>query len=688
MSMLLGIDTGGTYTDAVLLDEGQGVLAAAKALTTKHDLSVGIHEALQAVLPSRPAEIGMVSLSTTLATNAVVEGQGSPVCLLLPGYEADTLRGIEIDRIVPRERIVFLRGGHTVTGEELAPLDIEAARAAVLRFAPLVSAFAVSGFFGVRNATHELRVRQLVRDLTGLPVTCGHELTTHLHAPRRALTVAMNARLIPLLAELIQTVRGMLRTQGIHAPLMVVRGDGSLMDAEMALERPVETILSGPAASVVGSCFLTEADDAFVIDMGGTTTDIAAVRRGRPVVNEKGVRVGDWHIMVEAVDVRTTGLGGDSEVFFDRDGALTVGPRRVIPLSLLADHDRSVLEVLRAQAVLPPDGGTLSCGGDPGRFVLRQRAPGGGPRTLTPGQQEVWDLIGAGPAALSELFARVKTPARYRRCLDELLAQGLVAMSAFTPTDAVHVLGLYRPWCAEAAELGAALRAGQLGETPEGFSRRVVRQVELQAGRAIIASVLAEEGLEAADRRGGPAQRMIDRALGADAGGLFALALSLQRPLVAIGAPVSTYLPSVAARIGAALRVPGHAAVANAIGTVAGGVAQTVRILVRPADKDRAYQVYLPSGTRTFDRPEEAVACAQGEAEAMARDLALRAGAGAPKVKVERKDFMTRGADGGMEEIYLETEVIARAAGRPRTAVAEGPPDRQGDVTPAKEAMP
>ena len=662
MSILLGIDTGGTYTDAVLLDDERGILATAKALTTKHELSVGIREAIEAVLPTPPVEISMVSLSTTLATNAVVEGQGSPVCSLLIGYDPETLDDVGIDRIVTRDNIVFLRGGHTGTGEELEPLDMEGAEEAILRLAPRVSAFAISGFFGVRNPTHELRVRQLARDLTGMPVTCGHELTTHLNAPRRALTVAMNARLIPLLSDLVQTVRSMLRSKGIQAPLMVVKGDGSLMEADMALERPVETILSGSAASVVGACFLTDATDSFVIDMGGTTTDIAAMQEGQPVLNEKGVRVGSWDIMVEAIDVRTTGLGGDSETVLDGAGGIAVGPRRVIPLSLLAEQNPETLEVLRRQMDSPADT-------DQARFVRRQKDATGEILSFTPGQQEVWDLIGEDSVALVDLLARVKIPALYRRYLYELMEQGLVVMSGFTPTDAIHVLGRYRCWSTEAAELGAALWARLFGETPKGFSERVVLQVEIQAGRAIMDCALAEEGFETADRRDGLERMMIDRALGANGGGSFSLSLSLERPVVAIGAPVSTYMPAVSSRVNAELRVPEHAAVANAIGTVAGGVAQTVRLLIRPVEIDRAYRIHLPSGTSQFDDLEEAVACAQEVAEEAARDLALRAGADQPRVKVERIDRVARG--GGVEEIYMETEVVARAVGRPRMSGEE-----------------
>jgi hypothetical protein len=137
---------------------------------------------------------------------------------------------------------------------------------------------------------------------------------------------------------------------------------------------------------------------------------------------------------------------------------------------------------------------------------------------------------------------------------------------------------------------------------------------------------------------------------------------------VAIGAPVSTYLPPVTSRIGAELYIPEHAAVASAVGTVAGGVAQTVRILIRPVDIDRAYQVYLPSGTRDFEGLEEAVACATEEAEGLARNLALRAGAPVPQVSIERYDRIVRGGAGRTEKLYLETEVVAKAVGRPVTS--------------------
>ena len=207
MGLLLGIDTGGTYTDAVLLDPQGGVRAVSKALTTRHDLALGIDRALDSVLDDSAREVVLVGLSTTLATNALVESQGSPICLLLLGYQDSALERASLRQALGDDPVCFIAGGHDAHGRELAPLDQSAVREAIARYAPLVGAFAVSGQFGVRNPEHELAVMNLVRELSGLPVSCGHHLSFALHAPRRALTAALNARLIPLIADLMEAVR-------------------------------------------------------------------------------------------------------------------------------------------------------------------------------------------------------------------------------------------------------------------------------------------------------------------------------------------------------------------------------------------------------------------------------------------------------------------------------------------------
>ena len=313
----LGLDTGGTFTDAVVLADGHRVIASAKALTTPWNLAIGIGEAIRAVLDLLPAgsshqDVSLVSVSTTLATNAVVEGRFSPVCTLLIGFDDAMVERSGLQRSGSGGLVVRVQGGHTATGDESAPLDEGAVRRAVVENEARVEAFAVAANFSVRNPAHELRARKLMRTLSPKPVTCAHELSSKLDAPRRALTAALNARLTPQIRHLIEALSRVLLLESIDAPLMIVKGDGSLMKAEIALEYPVETILSGPAASVVGAGFLTGLSDFMVSDMGGTTTDVAVVSAGRPIISGEGALVGTWRTMVEAVDVRTTGLGGDS----------------------------------------------------------------------------------------------------------------------------------------------------------------------------------------------------------------------------------------------------------------------------------------------------------------------------------------------------------------------------------------
>ncbi|MFZ9135615.1 MAG: hydantoinase/oxoprolinase N-terminal domain-containing protein, partial [Candidatus Puniceispirillaceae bacterium] len=270
MSLVIGLDTGGTYTDAALLDVDRGVvLATGKALTTRDDLSVGLGGAIAKVLAAydgAPADIGMVSLSTTLATNAVVEGVGGRVGLFLIGFDEMALERADLARALGQDPVHFITGGHRPDGGIQAPLDIAALEAAAQRLKSEVSAFAVAGHFATRNPLHETEARDMLRDITGLPITCSHELSSSLGGPRRALTAVLNARLINLLERLIAATQSIMDAAGLACPLMVVKGDGSLLQADFARSRPVETVLSGPAASLSGAAFLAGAKTALIAD--------------------------------------------------------------------------------------------------------------------------------------------------------------------------------------------------------------------------------------------------------------------------------------------------------------------------------------------------------------------------------------------------------------------------------------
>ncbi len=393
MKYFLGIDTGGTFTDAVLLDDTRQVIAAAKSLTTRFDLALGIGAALDKLPQDALNDVVLVSLSTTLTTNSVVEGKGSPVCILLAGYDATQIKSSGLIDLLGSEAIVSLPGGHNAGGEAVCALDEDATRAAIVRNAPRVSAFAISATFAVRNPAHEIQMREWVKALCDKPVTCGHELASSLGAPRRAMTVALNARMISHVKALIDSVTRTLQNRRIAAPLMIVKGDGTLINAQSALARPVGTVLSGPAASVIGACALSGNRHAIVADMGGTTTDIAVVRNGQPELSVDGALIGDWRPMVEAVKVYSIGLGGDSEVRFLGGKGLAIGPRRVVPLSLLAHEHPHILTVLEHQQSESPHASQI-------RFAIRLQSDEALVNRLADDELRAWHRLEKGPVDL------------------------------------------------------------------------------------------------------------------------------------------------------------------------------------------------------------------------------------------------------------------------------------------------
>ena len=662
----LGLDTGGTFTDAVLLDAKQQVVATAKALTTHWNLAIGIGGAIRNVLAALPQgakreDVSLVSVSTTLATNAVVENRFSPICTLLIGFD-DAM----VERSgLAKERggmIVRITGGHDATGDQSHPLDEAAIDEAVRQYGAKVEAFAIASHFSVRNPSHELRARERVRTLCNKSVTCAHELSSKLDAPRRALTAALNARLTPQIRHLVEALTEVLAAEAVAAPLMIVKGDGSLMKASLALEYPVETVLSGPAASVVGAGFLTGLKDFVVSDMGGTTTDVAVVRGGRPVISPDGALIGGWRTMVEAVDVRTTGLGGDSEVSFSRDSRLLVGPRKAMPLSLLAHQVPTVLAELRllAQQETLPD--------FPAHFAFRN--PGREAPTHIEGlDRRVWDALKTHPVKASTLVNSVAG----LHALQRLADAGLATIAAFTPSDAMHILGRQSGWDAEAARLGAQIltveerntRAARTAVTVEALCERVYEHVVQASGRIILDTALAQDpAIEAKNGRFGTLgdQLMHDVVAGTPFSSLLNARIELACPLVAIGAPVGAYYDLVAKRLATPLSIPEHAAVCNAVGAVAGVVSQTVDIVInQPTFK--LFRVHDPKGSRDFNDADQAIAYARDIAHALALDAALRAGASDPHVTLSQSE--RRAQTAAAPDYLAEAIVRATATGRP-----------------------
>ncbi|MFD2738325.1 hydantoinase/oxoprolinase N-terminal domain-containing protein [Sulfitobacter aestuarii] len=667
MALLLGVDTGGTYTDAVLIRDEIEVLASAKALTTRHDLAIGVGNAVRAVLEEAkvaPREVALASLSTTLATNALVEGQGERVGLIYIGFRERDLEIHGLAEALNGDPVVLLSGGHDHAGNEVATLDEPRLIAFLEANRGNVSGFAVASQFATRNPAHELRAAALVAEVTGRPVSASHHLSAKLNGPKRALTAVLNARLIGMIDRLIGRTEDILTELGIEAPLMVVRGDGALISALQARERPIETILSGPAASIVGARWLTGADLALVSDIGGTTTDIALLRAGRPKIDPAGARVGPYRTMVEAVAMRTTGLGGDSEVHFISEGlqgGVTLGPRRLLPVALIA---MEAPEVVHSALDAQLRGSTP--GEHDGRFVRAipgQVAEGAGPR-----EKALLDRIGDTLRPLGHVLQnRVELSAMRR-----LVERGLVQIAGVTPSDASHVLGRVGTWDVEAARKALLLfgrkRTGagtRLTAEAESTAHMIIDQLTEQTTLALLETAFAEEGEIFGQSPEAMARHVLLRAALAGHRGLLRLDAGLNLPVVGLGASASSYYPAVGQRLDSEMVLPKHGGVANAIGAVVGRVTMRQSGVVTSPSEGK-YRVHLETGPQDFTDQESALT--QLEQELRSRAVAQAQAAGAVDIQVTlERDVQVAGIES--RQVFVEATLTVEAAGRPRVAL-------------------
>jgi N-methylhydantoinase A/oxoprolinase/acetone carboxylase beta subunit len=667
MAVLLGVDTGGTYTDAVLIRDEDTVIASAKALTTRHDLAIGVGGAVRAVLAAAgisPDEISMASLSTTLATNALVEGQGGRVALIYIGFNARDLGTQGLAEALKGDPYLVCTGGHDHAGGQAQPLDEAAIVAFLETHGADVSGFAVASQFATRNPAHELRAAALVAEHTGRPVSASHQLSAKLNGPKRAMTAVLNARLIGMIDRLIGRAEDTLIEMGITAPLMVVRGDGALISSGQARERPIETILSGPAASIVGARWMTGTDLALVSDIGGTTTDVAVLRDGRPAIDPAGARVGQYRTMVEAVAMRTTGLGGDSEVHFVTEGlvgGVTLGPRRLLPISLVAVDAPDVVHRaldLQLRSSLP--------GEHDARFV--RAVPGLAAHGLGPRETALLARIGEDTHPVGSILqSRLEIGA-----LRRLVEQGLVQIAGVTPSDASHVLGRVNVWDAPAArkalELFGRRRTGAgevLSRDPEKMAQIIIDQLTEQTVLALLETAFAEENPGFPGTPEDLSRHVLMQRGLTNHRGLMRIDAGLNVPVIGLGASAASYYPAVGHRIGAQMILPEHAGVANAIGAVVGRVTMRESGTVTSPSEGK-YRVHLVEGPEDFGDQDTALTRLEETLRRAAHAQAVSAGAADIQIRVNR-DIRTAGVES--RTVFIEATVTVEATGRPRVAV-------------------
>lgn len=530
MTYLIGIDTGGTCTDAVLMEEESGaIIAAAKEATTHHDLAYCTAKALKAVINTSGVPIKSIkhiAVSSTLATNSVVENKGADVALLVIGY----VKHFKL----PVKAVVFIKGGHTIIGEEEEPLDIEYLADIVQGLRNEVDAYGVCSAMSMKNPSHELVAAKAISLIDGdKPVFCSHQISDIAGMEQRAATAGLHAKLMPLMDEYMAGVTKAVKENGLDCDIHIVAGNGSVVAPEHVIRHAGLTVASGPACTAHFGSIQT-LEQALVIDVGGTTTDIAMVADGKTQMSPEGCQIGSWRTHVEAVDMHTGGIGGDSSVAIDKKGQITVGPIRVTPIAL--SENLGDLNLW-----LGPQ--------DKGRLIVAQDMEETG--------NEVLEYIQKGPATPEQICKGTKySGVTLERELARLDKAQAIKEYGFTPTDALHVLGKSSLGDAAIAQEAATILGTSIGLTAQQFAEQVIHITTKQIENLILDYVVHHFYGKSLSKF--IAERDSNPMLGVD--------FTLKVPLIGIGAAAQHLLPGVAENLGTRVSFPDNCQVGNAIG--------------------------------------------------------------------------------------------------------------------------
>ena len=653
-SLILGIDTGGTYTDAALCLEsaaGMQLLCSAKARTTKENLTIGIRNAVAKLEEPLLRRVSRVSLSTTLATNACVEGIGGEVHLVLidkaPLTDKTTYQAYGLPN---PDQIVFLRGNISTDGTILYHPTQEEMEQVLKPICKPGSSVAISGIFSTRNPQLEQEAAEIASRL-GAKVICGREVAPNqLNYLRRGATALLNCRLQPVIRDFLESVDRALKELHIEAPIDIVRSDGSLMNHKFALEYPVETLLCGPAASVSGVIHLLKGQesDYVIADIGGTTTDLSLVRQGQAVRTKTGVNIGTYRTSVQSVFVETLGLGGDTRLYLSSEGKLALDTRRAVPLCVLSTeypHIKEELLALSEERYLPKRMAQMY------EFLTLTRQPSQEEWcSLTGEEQTICELLASGPQSLRVCAAKLDRDL-YTFNFDNLEDKGLVRRAALTLTDILHLEGSFTEFDTECSRAAAGYFMAFLNIDEAELCRRGRELAEYRLYRAIVLMCLHRAHPEYKKETESGLEQMIQLAF--FGGDLVQSAFHLPVALIGVGAAASSFLPNVGKRLGTTVILPDGGPVTNAIGAAASTVKAEVSREIRALEGGAAmeYQVCGGDTLVSFEEYEDALAEATKQAKTAVAQLARDRGIlGTLKIDVteHREIFETPSAFGNL----------------------------------------
>lgn len=679
MSLGIGIDTGGTYTDAVVYDfDTKVVLEAAKSLTTKQDLSLGIINALEKISGELLDQAEILSLSTTLATNACVENRGGNAKLIIFGGDAGVIDRMGAPYGLPPADEIYIQESFTsYTGEVKKEPDWDVFQTELDSGYEDIDCIGIVEINAMRTgALAEKKAKDLFAEKYDIPAICGHELFSDINYLQRGSSALLNARLYPVIKDFIKAIKVAVDKKGIKAKLIIMRSDGSVMSEAFASLHPVETLLCGPAASALGGLNLCDEPNGVVIDMGGTTTDIALIKSGVPISTSQGVSIGKWKTFVKGLYNKTVGLGGDSAVHYAFNH-LIVEEYRVAPLCETAANHPEVITNLKT-LVTKYKKEKIKHSKFVHEHLLLIRSIGDNPR-YSERERRLCKALENGPMILIEAAEAAGTDV-YNLDLTNLVRDDIVQVCGLTPTDIMHIRGEFNLYSTEAAQLGAEFVALNLDMSVERLCEEVYREVKRKLYFGIV-QILLENQDKYYQRQGveGEVERIInynyqqaekrlaqcqsDEQADGDGDGspedYLVFPFSTEYSLVGTGAPIHVFLDDVAKMLNTKAVIPANHEVANAVGAVTGNISAGYSIEIAPYFYE--YIVYGINENRHYMKKDEAEAFAIEQAVIGAKAEALDRGAkGHLTVFTQIDNNIGTGKEGA---VFLGSTVTAQAVG-------------------------
>ena len=668
MALGIGIDTGGTYTDAVIYDYAtKKVLAKGKSLTTKEDLSIGIGKVLDCLPLELLTQAKIIALSTTLATNACVEHKGGRAKLLLLGTSRKVLTWIDAQTSygLKSEDVLCVNTNGSFDGSIVDEPNWDELLTQEHSWFADAQALSVAEIYASRNgAICEKNAKIKLGERYDVPIVMANELVSGLNVMERGATALLNAKLLPVIKDFMTAVSQAMKIRNLDIPAMIVRSDGSLMVDKLSCLRPVETILSGPASSVLGGRGLTDSKDCLIVDMGGTTTDISIVEEHVPAMTN-GIRIGGWQTQIKGVFIDTFGLGGDSRILI-KDHQIELSSRRVEPLCVAASKWPNIKKSL--QTLLDSD---CNDSFPLHEFLYLTHEP----KDIS--QYNTYELalikqLRLGPVMLGDDILDL-----YNLRCERLEDEGIIMRCGLTPTDIMHIKGDFSLHDKEASLLAVRYVLTILPQYKDNdeslidFCDEIYNKVCQTLYENIVRILIKNNYPKLFEKSTSEqldfliSQSYLRRAE-EPSNSFFNFSFSSCATLIGIGAPTHLFLPEVAKALGTTCIIPQHAEVANAVGAVIADISAKASVKITPnytSSGTSGYIAFSDSGSNIFIHLEDAISYAKETASSLACTEANRRGAlGELSVELQVNPN-TAFAKGGIR-IDLGTTVIAIASGR------------------------